>query len=84
MLCVDLQIPIKPGFWGVFTLRMVLFDDSIHSATKVVHLALRALRISTSKRVPSTLRGEGNRQDGIVLDYALCIVSPIKLTQAEV
>ena len=26
---------------------------------KVVHLALRALRISTSKRVPSTLRGEG-------------------------
>lgn len=51
---------------------------------EVVHLALRALRISTSKRVPSTLRGEGNRQDGIVLDYALCIVSPIKLTQAEV
>eukprot|EP00435_Cladocopium_sp_Y103_P026161 s1879_g6.t1 len=26
---------------------------------EVVHLALRALRISTSKRVPSTLRGEG-------------------------
>ena len=48
-------------FLGVFTLRMGLFDGMIHSVTKVVHLALRALRISTSKRVPSTLRGEGGR-----------------------